>query len=432
MKPRLLLLILLLSFPPRALAVERGFDPKAGTDGLHILDLKRAADIQPSSAQAHNDLGIACAEAEKPYEAIAEFEKARRLAPEDAAITFNLGVAHARAKNYTDALKYLGRAVSLHPDNAAALFNMGIIHLDMGMPAAAAAELERALILSPGHPLVHYNLAVAHEHDEKGTRYGPDFPAATALEHYRLAIEGGLDNVAVRYNMGIVSSKTGDYQTAAADLTRAAEFDPDFVPARRELALALLRAGKYHRALSELERAMAASDDPELALAAALAHRGLGSLYLENGDYKRAMGEFERALRHNGEDAATYREMARIETVMGDYDAALRRLKAAAELDPGTDLDEQLSKVHFLRGAGFEEDGRYRRALAEYRRAVSIREDFALALLAMGELCADKLEMREEAVRCLRRCLDLEPEGSCSRHAAEKLKALTDSPPEEE
>jgi len=424
----LLFLALCIILPRGAFSLEKMLDPEIGEVGLNLIELKLAAEGEKPSAVAHNNLGIAYAAAGKPYEAIAEFEKAHRITPGDAAVAFNLGVAHAGLKNYKAALSCLEEAVSLCPDNAAAIFNIGVIHLDMGLTGDAIGDLERALLLSPAHPLIHYNLAVAYENDKDGLRYGPGFPADKALEHYRMAIDGGLDNVAIRYNIGIIHSKRGDYGMAVAEFSKACEFDPDFLLARRGLALALIHQGKYHRAIRELERSAAASGDTAASPALALAYRKLGSFYLENGDYWRALAQFEKALQHDRDDAVSHLNTGRIHTVLGNYAEALREIKIAGELDPGLGAAQYLARVYFLKGVDFENDGDYRLALAEYKKAVDARQDFALANLVMGELCADKLGKKEEAVKYFRRCLELEPEGSYSRQAAEKISALTGSP----
>lgn len=428
MSPRLFCVVFLVILPRCAFPFEMSCDPGAGTGELDLLEMKLASDREPASARNHNDLGIAYASAGLPYEAIAEFEKAYRISPGDAAIVFNLGIAHARIKNYTGALNYLQEAVGLCPDNAAAFFNLGVIHLDMGMIGVAQKKLERALFLSPGHPLLHYNLGIAYEHNEDGTRYGPGFPADKALQHYKRAMEGGLDNVAVRYNIGIILSKRGDYGKAIDEFTRACEFDPDFALARRGLALALVHSGKYHRAIGELEKAMASSDDPSLSLALALAYRKLGSFYLENEDYERALAQYGKALRHNKDDAVVYLNIGRIHSMLGNYDAALRDMKTAAGLDPELGVREHLAKTYFLKGIDLERSGFYRMAFAEYEKAVCVKRNFALAHLMMGELCADELGRKDEAVECFKRCLELDSNGIYSIYATDKISALTCPP----
>jgi protein O-mannosyl-transferase len=149
----------------------------------------------PAAWPAHNNLGFALAQADRPQEALAAYETALRLKPEfadarnnlgtlllnagqpkDAAAHFlraiavrpgdviahnNLGVALRRMRQFAAALPHFTTALELKPDYAEAWNNLGNTLRDLGRPAEAVPKYEQAIRVAPAFAEAYYNLGLA-------------------------------------------------------------------------------------------------------------------------------------------------------------------------------------------------------------------------------------------------------------------------------
>ena len=100
-----------------------------------VVELKRAADLAPSSDDAHRRLGRAYLSSGKPKEAIAAYEKAVLINPYRWVNSAQLGIAHAQLADYDEAVKAFRRVTELAPENAAGFNDLGAVLLQAGRPA---------------------------------------------------------------------------------------------------------------------------------------------------------------------------------------------------------------------------------------------------------------------------------------------------------
>jgi len=93
------------------------------------------------------------------------------------------------------------------------------------------------------------------------------------------------------HHLGVIAVYGKDDKTAEAFFRRAVAFEADFVPARRELGMVLVRQTKFEEAARELSAAVdLGPNDP-------VAHAYLGNALLLVGRFDRAVNEFETAVR---------------------------------------------------------------------------------------------------------------------------------------
>jgi tetratricopeptide (TPR) repeat protein len=110
---------------------------------------QQAVEIDPDSAEAHNNLGTVLARTGKIEEAIVHFEQALRIKPESAEAHYNLGVALARADRLPEAIEQLEEAVRITPESAEAQCGLGIALGQAGRIGEAVGHLEQALRIKP-------------------------------------------------------------------------------------------------------------------------------------------------------------------------------------------------------------------------------------------------------------------------------------------
>jgi tetratricopeptide (TPR) repeat protein len=134
--------------------------------------LRRALAINPDSAQARNDLGIALAKSGQTAQAASEFQAAVALDPHaeqprrnlqaNAQDNFDRGVEAMKSKNTTEAISDFQAALKLKPDYAEAHNNLGIAYTSLPNHLhEAIQEFEAAVRLNPDYMDAQYNLGAA-------------------------------------------------------------------------------------------------------------------------------------------------------------------------------------------------------------------------------------------------------------------------------
>jgi tetratricopeptide (TPR) repeat protein len=156
--------------------------------------LRESLRLQPESAAAHYNLGLALSMQRQFAEATRAFESAIRIDPSHAEALNNLGAMHHLAGRLDAAASNYRRALALRPDNAEAHSNLGRLLLNQGRESQAAAELRQALALQPDQASALAGLAwlLATSNDrplrnpEEAVRLGERAvslePSATALD----------------------------------------------------------------------------------------------------------------------------------------------------------------------------------------------------------------------------------------------------------
>jgi Tfp pilus assembly protein PilF len=137
-----------------------------------ISHLHKALAINPRSAPAHSDLGIALAKTGQIDEAIQQFHAALHLDPHAEPPRLNLeaaaeecyerGVGHMKLKDAIDAIHDFQTALRLKPDYPEAYNNLGVAYASMPdhLPQAIDA-FAAAVRLNPNYVDAQYNLGAA-------------------------------------------------------------------------------------------------------------------------------------------------------------------------------------------------------------------------------------------------------------------------------
>ena len=113
----------------------------------------QAVRLDPASANARNNLGVALTRQGKLDEAIAQFTQALRLAPDNASGHNNLGALLARRGRYAEAIQEYAAAARLAPGSPAVLDNLGDALAHEGRTNEATAQYRQALRLNPRDPV---------------------------------------------------------------------------------------------------------------------------------------------------------------------------------------------------------------------------------------------------------------------------------------
>jgi tetratricopeptide (TPR) repeat protein len=225
---------------------------KMGKGDAATKDLRQVVQLQPNSAEAHLNLGIALADSYHFDEALVEFSSAERLAPGVAAPRYNRGrvlvdlkrydeagpelaeacrlapkypaplyllaLADNRTGKYDDAVQALNKLIALEPRNANALFLLGQALQKLGKTREAMSAWERAADLDATQTEAMYNLwrASMKMSPERAKAYRERFEAMQRQKQLTTQAE-------TLANFGLASANRGDYAQAISQLREAIE-----------------------------------------------------------------------------------------------------------------------------------------------------------------------------------------------------------------
>ncbi len=120
--------------------------------------LRKAAALDPKSAETLNHLGDSLAKQNKTKEAIPWFKKAIGLSPNSAEYHFNMGVCLLRLKDAAAATKEFRTSLRLEPTSVKAHAGLAEALARQGQKPAAIAQLQAALKLNPNDPIIRNSL----------------------------------------------------------------------------------------------------------------------------------------------------------------------------------------------------------------------------------------------------------------------------------
>jgi tetratricopeptide (TPR) repeat protein len=113
-----------------------------------VAAFRQAVSAAPSSALAHNKLGVAYVHAKRWDEAFEAFSRAIVLDPHNAQAHSNLGNVHRERGRLDDAVRCYTQAIAADPEYWIAHQNLGVVYKQQGRIAEAVGEFKTAARLS--------------------------------------------------------------------------------------------------------------------------------------------------------------------------------------------------------------------------------------------------------------------------------------------
>jgi len=271
-----------------------------------VTPLKRALEVDPDLAPAHQLLGYALLAQGYAAQAIPHLQKVQDKTglgiaqiqtgqlPEAVA---NLQAALAERPNDQDLLYYLGRASGLlskqsidtllaaYPDSARAHQALAENYFVLRQMPEAEKEYREALRLRPDTPELHLEL---------GEVYAGAFQWTKAEEEFRVQAKLQPGNAEAAYRLGTALLEQGKAREARAELVRADKLMPDMPETLYSFGKAASLEGDTATAEKEWTRLLSIEKETPLA---AQAHFALAGLYRKQGKTAAAqheMQEFQR------------------------------------------------------------------------------------------------------------------------------------------
>ena len=271
-----------------------------------VAALTQAVSIDPRSAEAQSNLGMALFRLNRYEEAHAAQQKAIALKPNFATALTNLGNTLMHMRRLEESIAAHDRAVALKPGYGDAYCNRGMTLLLLERNEEADRDFDRALSFSPrlqaallGKGLVNLNLR--------------NFDVA--LEKINAAVAANPNAAPVLAQRGRVFQQMAQLEKANADFEAALALDPGLEAALCGKANLGLLNGNIAPAIAACNKVLARNPNSEVAITL------LGSCAAKQGEIATAVALYDRALE-----------------IKPDYEEAISKKIFAMDFLPGVDI----------------------------------------------------------------------------------------------
>ncbi len=361
------------------------------------------AQAKPRDAEAVGRLGMTLHTYEEYESAIVCYERARRLAPDEFRWVYYLGAAQASLGKHSEAAAVFKEATGRRPDYLPAQIRLADSLL------AAGQKLESQPFYEA---VIKKNAAIAQAHYGLGRIRAAGGESATAVEHFRKAIELFPEYGSAHYALGLALRNLGQTDKAQEHLALSQKhklsrprLDDPLLGAIAELnslgteilkrGVMLESAGRIEESIAEHERAL--TINPQLTQA----HINLIQLYARTG-------QFEKAEKH-------YRAVVAINPNLADshynYGVLLagqeRYAEAAQAFYRSLQINQFNAEAHHNYAAIIEREGRLDEAAEHYRRALENKPGHRLAHFHLGRILVHQNKLAE-ALEHFRQTLTVE------------------------
>lgn len=237
----------------------------------------KSVELDPTDAKFRNNRGNALRLLKQYAEAMKDYDAAIELDPKIGMIYVNRASVHLILKNLDAALRDSEQAVKLDANDDSAYYTRGNTYVELKKFAEAAADLDRAISLKPKSEYFHararmhflqnkFDLAVkdhteaiarnstnANAYADRAVAYSRLGKNAEAIGDIRKALELRSDSVLMRYTLGYLLFKTGQFAAATTEATKVIAAAPKWRDAY------ILRANCYAK-LGNVAKAKADND----------------------------------------------------------------------------------------------------------------------------------------------------------------------------
>jgi tetratricopeptide (TPR) repeat protein len=311
---------------------------------------------QPNHVGALGNLAVVYSRMGRFADAVRIGRRALKIAPADPQLNLNIGLAYLKQDDFKSAKPHLEKTVAALPENVQARELLATAELFTGEVGDAIERLEA--LRSSGGTSILYLLSIAYlkqQHREK---------ARVAIEE----LFQKLPPAQAHFLAGRANYESTLFETAAAELEKARDLDPNIPGLWRELgktSVSLRRAADARKALEEAVR----RDQTD-----AEARYFLGALLVQDGSAAEGVAHLEKTREARPEFWGAYYYLGKAALARSAPAEAARLLKKGSELRPD-DASVLYQLMRALKAAGQDEESRtVGRRLTEVRAKTQERE----------------------------------------------------------
>jgi tetratricopeptide (TPR) repeat protein len=317
-------------------------------------------------------------------------------APDDVDALQRLGLAYLVLGDAKRAISPLEQLVRNDPESLDAKLLLARAYRLAREAQKAKSLLDAAIVTLPDDVGLHAERALlARSQDD----------IATALEHYKKAVELAPQDADLRFNLAeAYQTKRTQLDDAIATYKKALELRPDFVAAKVNLGKALAEKGLYVQAKEILTSATKES------LSDAAAHYNLGVILMREGAVGPAVTEFERAVAVDPKHAHALNNLGVAWDTRANEKKALEYFKQATRADP------TFAEAFFNQGMSYMKLNQSAQATKAFEQALKLEPGSSGPYVQLGTLFL-RQGQKDRAVEAFKKAiaaLDAEEKSSTS------------------
>jgi tetratricopeptide (TPR) repeat protein len=327
--------------------------------------------------------------------AVEKLRESIRANPASTAAHYNLALALLRLQKNSDAIEELQKVTALAPQIAPAHYNLALLLEESGRLPDAIEQLRAFRALNPGDPagLVH----LISDYFKTG-----DSTKALSLAREALAQS---QEMKVQAQLGMLLAQNGQAREALQPLENVLRSAPDAVAVMPYLGRAYLEAGQAEKALTVLHQALRLNPDEDPASVTLNLLLGVAEADLHGAAAARPY--IEKALRLDPQSALGHNVLGNLFLRVGNYEAAEKSYKEAAELAPTNDL------YAYDVALALERMNRVAEAISYAETAARLKPGRGITHYMLGKLYT-KVDRNADAIRELETCIRLDPKADAS------------------
>ena len=235
---------------------------------MAIEAYSNATDLNPHTANAYNNRGIAYAEKGKLDNAIEDYNITIQLRPDYAPVDYNKRIIYTNKGNYGLAIQEAIKMIELNLEFSQTYHNRAVAYSKKGEVELAIKDYTKAIELYPDEPNTYY---------DRGNTYYEKGDYDRAIEDYTKAIELNPIFTSAYINRGNVYSNKNDYDRAIKDHTKAIELNPNSANAYNNRGVAYGEKDDADRAIENYTKAIELNPNHDIAYY----NRGIVWLHLQ-------------------------------------------------------------------------------------------------------------------------------------------------------
>jgi tetratricopeptide (TPR) repeat protein/xanthosine utilization system XapX-like protein len=212
-----------------------------------IEQLRKAIQMDPTSAEAHADLASMLENQRQVAEAIEHYRQAIRLKPNSTKAHYNLGIILTKRGELEEAIEHLSKAVETDPLDADIHYDLALVLAMKGHIEEAMEQFQKTLTIDPTYTKADYNLGVLLA--KKGD-------LAQAIQELRKTVSVDPTYTTAHYHLGVLLADHGNIPEAIRHFRRVLQIEPNFAEAHESLGRALALQGNRDEAVKHYEEAV--------------------------------------------------------------------------------------------------------------------------------------------------------------------------------
>jgi Flp pilus assembly protein TadD len=311
-------------------------------------------------------------------QAIHELQQALTVDPRSAPARYQLGLAHSLAGNVQQAKSELAEAVAIAPDLVEAVLLLAELNVQTGALKPAIADLERLTALHPRHFAAHALLGSAHLAHRDPAR---------AFQAFRHLVAIDPRDPRAHHLLGIGLRAQGKIADARRAFEAALALAPAYPDPMVQLVSLALAEGQPAVAIARLEQQIA-----QVPRSGGLQYLR-GVVHLSRNESPLAEGAFLKAIELEPQRSGAYVQLARL------YGAAARHEEALAKLHTAAQLNPRDPSIQMLIGVIHERKGDRAGARKVYEKLLAMHPRFGPAANNLAWLYTEHGGDKDEALR---------------------------------